>query len=163
MRMILDFLLLAASGVACLYCWVLSRRLKALANAEKGLGAGISQLTSSAEEMKSAIAATKAGADAAANKLETLLVRAEQKAAELAAMFTQIDAASDSVAEKTENATRKYVDTLTPFLAEASEVADRLFQAIEHGRPQPPADDGLETAYLDPVEQAPAEAAGGRS
>ena len=54
MALVVDFLLLAASGTAGLYCFVLSRRLKGLTNASGGLGAGVAALAQSAEEMKSA-------------------------------------------------------------------------------------------------------------
>lgn len=166
-EMVLDFLLLAASGVACFYCWVLSKRLKGLTSAEKGLGAGIQQLSISAEEVKAAVAAAKSGADAAAARLELLLQRADQKTTELNALFGDIDSASEQIAQKTEGATRKYVDTLSPFLAEANEIADRLFMAIERApraaapaaaAPQAPVDE-REPAYLDEVEQ-PRRAAG---
>lgn len=163
--MVPDFLLLAASGVACFYCWTLSRRLKALTSAEKGLGAGISQLSHSAEEVKSAVAAAKAGADAAASRLETLLARADQKTAELEKLYQEIGLASDAVAVKTEGATRKYVDTLSPFLAEANEIADKLFSALEHApraaRTAPAAED--DAAYLEPVEPRKPRAVGGHS
>ena len=166
MEMVLDFLLLAASGVACFYCWVLSKRLKGLTSAEKGLGAGIQQLSVSAEEVKAAVATAKSGADATAAKLEQLLQRAEQKIAELNALFNEVDEAGEKVAAKTEGATRKYVDTLTPFLTEANEIADRLFAAIERA-PRSPAPaaptaaaiDDREPAFLDEVEQ-PRRAAG---
>lgn len=163
--MISDFLLLAASGVACFYCWMLSRRLKALSSAEKGIGAGISQLSQSAEEVKAAVAATRAGADAAAAKLEALLARAEQKSAELSALYAQIEGAGEAVAAKTEGATRRYVDTLSPFLSEANEIADKLFAAIERApraASATPADD-QEAAYLEPVDPRAARAAGGHA
>lgn len=167
MDLVLDFLLLAASGVACFYCWILSKRLKSLTSAEKGLGAGIQQLSVSAEEVKAAVATAKSGADAAAARLEQLLQRAELKTAELNALFGEIDKASDQVAEKTEGATRHYVDTLSPFLAEANEIADKLFAAIERApraatsqaSPAAAPIDDDEPAYLEEVEQ-PRRAAG---
>ena len=162
--MISDFLLLAASGVACFYCWMLSRRLKALSSAEKGIGAGISQLSQSAEEVKAAVAASRAGSDAAAARLEALLERAEQKCAELSALYAQIEGAGEAVAAKTEGATRRYVDTLSPFLSEANEIADKLFAAIERTprAAAAPADD-QDAAYLEPVDPRAARAAGGHA
>lgn len=165
MDLVLDFLLLSASGVACFYCWILSTRLKGLTSAEKGLGAGIQQLSVSAEEVKSAVSAARAGADAAAARLEQLLLRAESKTAEINALFGQIDAASELIAAKAEGATHKYVDTLSPFLSEASAIADRLFSAIERAPraasapalAEPP--DDREPAFLEEVDQ-PRRAAG---
>lgn len=170
--LILDFLLLAASGVACFYCFMLSRRLKKLTSAEKGLGAGIAALSQSAEEVRIAVATSKAGADQAAARLETLLARAEQKASELTALYGDIEGAGEAIAAKTEGATRKYVDTLAPFLNEANLIADKLFAAIERAPRAPAAAhpaplaveapmDDREPAYLEEVEQRPQRAAGG--
>ncbi|MBY0421810.1 MAG: hypothetical protein K2Q06_05860 [Parvularculaceae bacterium] len=168
-ELVLDFLLMAASGVACFYCFMLSRRLKKLTSAEKGIGAGVAALSQSAEEVKSAVATAKAGADQAAARLEALLVRAEQKAAELGALYKEVEGAGEAIAVKTEGATRKYVDTLAPFLNEANDIADKLFAAIERApravsapTPAPLAApvDEREPEYLEEVEQRPQRAGG---
>ena len=130
MELVVDFLLLAASGTAGLFCWVLSRKLKALTSAEAGLGAGVAALSQSAEEMKTTVADAKASAEETAARIETLLTEADQKAAHLQGLIDQLADMSASVAGHAENATRKYLDTLAPFLDEANEAADRLLGAI---------------------------------
>jgi ABC-type transporter Mla subunit MlaD len=130
MELVVDFLLLAASGTAGLFCWVLSRKLKAMTSAEAGLGAGIAALSQSAEEMKRAVAETKSSADETAARIESLLAEAEGKAAHLQALIDQLTEMSASVADHAENATKKYLETLEPFLAEANETANRLLGAI---------------------------------
>lgn len=131
MDLVTDFLLLAASATACLYCFVLSRRLKGLTSAKDGLGAGIAALSQSASEMKSAVSATKASADAAASRIETLMSEADAKAQQLQSLIDELTEMSASVVDHAEGATKKYVDTLAPFLGEANDAAARLLQAIE--------------------------------
>lgn len=131
MDMVTDFLLLAASATACLYCYVLSKRLKGLSNANEGLGAGIAALSQSAEEVKTAVASTKASADAAAARIETLMLEADVKAKELQALIDELADMGASVVAHAEGATKKYVDTLAPFLGEANDAAARLLGAIE--------------------------------
>ena len=131
MDLVTDFLLLAASATACLYCFVLSRRLKGLTSAKDGLGAGIAALSQSANEMKSAVSETKASADAAASRIETLMAEADAKAEQLQTLIDQLSEMSASVVEHAEGATKKYVDTLAPFLGEANDAAARLLEAIE--------------------------------
>lgn len=130
MELVVDFLLLAASGTAGLFCWVLSRKLKALTSAEAGLGAGVAALSQSAEEMRSTVAAAKASANDTAARIETLLSEADEKAAHLKGLIDQLAEMSASVAGHAESATRKYLETLAPFLDEANEAADRLLGAI---------------------------------
>lgn len=132
MELVINFLLLAASGTAALFCWILSRKLKALTDAEAGIGAGIAALSQSAEEVKSAVAGTKLSADETAARIETLLEDANDKAAHLEALIDQLGDMSASVSQHADSATRKYLDTLAPFLDEANEAADRLLGAIAH-------------------------------
>lgn len=137
MDLIIDFLLLATSATACFYCIVLSRRLKGLTGAKEGLGAGIAALSRSAEEVKSAIAGTKSSADAAASRIERLLKEAEAKTRAMQALMDDLNDTSTSVVAEAEAATKKYVDTLAPFLGEANEAASRLLSAIGQASPAP--------------------------
>lgn len=130
MDLVIDFLLLAASGTAGLYCWILSRKLKALTNAEAGFGASIAALSKSAEEMKSAVENARGSADETVARIEILLGQAEEKEAQIRGLIDQLGEMSASVGEHAENATKKYLETLTPFLEEANEVADRLLKAV---------------------------------
>ncbi|MBI1366980.1 MAG: hypothetical protein GC153_13615 [Alphaproteobacteria bacterium] len=142
MEMVTDFLLLAASGTACLYCLILSRRLKGLTSMKGGLGAGIAALSRSAEEMKKAIGDTKRSADASAERLEAAISHADRKAEQLRGLIAELGEMEASVINHAEGATRKYVDTLAPILGEANDAAERLFAAIESApvvTPFPPA------------------------
>lgn len=130
MELVVDFLLLAASGTAGLFCWVLSRKLKALTSVEAGLGAGVAALSQSAEEMKTTLDGVKTSAEETAARVEALLAEADEKAAHLKGLIEQLGEMSASVAGHAERATRKYLDTLAPFLEEANQAADRLIGAI---------------------------------
>ncbi|HXI87697.1 MAG TPA: hypothetical protein VNH64_09575 [Parvularculaceae bacterium] len=131
MEMITDFLLLAASGTACLYCLILSRRLKGLTTVKGGIGAGIAALSRSAEEMKKALGETRRSADAAAARLELAISQADRKSAQLRELVDELDAMSASVVNHAEGATKKYVDALGPILGEANDAAQRLLTALE--------------------------------
>lgn len=159
MELVIDFLLLAASGTAGLFCWVLSRKLKALTSAEAGLGAGIAALSQSAEEMKRAVAETRSSADQTAARIELLLAEAEGKAKHLQGLIDQLTEMSASVVDHAENATRKYLETLEPFLEEANETANRLLGAIAAA----PETGGRETLAREAVLRALAQDAGGEN
>ncbi|MEE2690785.1 MAG: hypothetical protein VX640_04500 [Pseudomonadota bacterium] len=139
MDLVTDFLLLAASATACLYCFVLNRRLKGLTSAREGLGAGIAALSRSAEEMKSAVSTTRQSADAAAARIETLLGEADEKTQHLQKLIDELSEMSSSVVAHAEGATKKYVDTIAPFLGEANDAAARLLEAIERAPSARPA------------------------
>lgn len=130
MDMVIDFLLLAASGTASLYCFILNRRLKGLTAAKTGLGAGIASLSQSAEEMKFAVAATKKAADEAAMRLEKAIADADKKSIYLDDLISQLGEMSASVTAHAEGATQRYLDTLSPIIGEANAAADRLADAI---------------------------------
>lgn len=130
MDMVIDFLLLAASGTASLYCFILNRKLKGLTAAKTGLGAGIASLSQSAEEMKFAVAATKKAADEAAIRLEKAIADADKKSIYLDDLISQLGEMSASVTAHAEGATQKYLDTLSPIIGEANAAADRLADAI---------------------------------
>lgn len=131
MDLVMDFLLLAASGTACFYCLVLNRRLKGLTSAKGGLGAGIAALSQSAADVKKAVEGTKMAADAAAARIEGLLAKADEKEARLNDLMDQIADMSASIVNHADGATKKYVDGLAPFIGEANAAAESLIEAIE--------------------------------
>ncbi len=131
MSLIIDFLLLAASGAACFYCWVLSTRIKSITNTKDGIHTGIVALTQSAEEIQSAIASTKNAATESSTTLEQLLSEANQKIPELRDLMTQITDISQTAVHETETATTNLFEMLTPHIKEAQEVSYQLLDALE--------------------------------
>lgn len=93
MDVIMDGLLIAAALFAGTFCWVLSRRVRALKSLDSGLGAAIVTLTrqielargtldearSSARETRQDLAQLTARADAASAQLRLLLMAVERR------------------------------------------------------------------------------------
>lgn len=91
MALIIDFLLLAASGGACFYCWVLSKRLKALTSTKDGFHTGIAALSQSAEDMQTTLKKTQEIAGENSARLEQLLRESDEKISELRDFLTDLD------------------------------------------------------------------------
>lgn len=131
MALIIDFLLLAASGTACFYCWILSKRLKALTSSKDGIQTGIVALSQSAEEMQSALASTKDAANASVIQLEMLIDEAQKKGPELQELLEQLSAVSSQAVQETEGAARNLVDILSPHIEDAKTSANLLLRSLE--------------------------------
>lgn len=131
MNFIIDFLLLAASGAACFYCWVLSTRIKSITNTKDGIHTGIVALTQSAEEIQSAIASTKLAATESSANLEQLLAEADKKIPELRDLMSQITEISQTAVQETETATTNLFTMLTPHIKEAQAASYQLLDALE--------------------------------
>ncbi len=131
MSLIIDFLLLAGSGTACLYCWILSKRLKALTNSEGGIQTGIVALSQSAEEMQEAMATTKEAANASVAQLEQLVEEIQQRKPELEALLEQISEVSTQAVTETESAARNLVEILAPHIEDAKSSANLLLRSLE--------------------------------
>ncbi|MEO0912205.1 MAG: hypothetical protein AAFY59_04345 [Pseudomonadota bacterium] len=83
MELIADGLLIAAAGTAALYCWVLSRRLTALNDLDKGLGGAIASLSAQVDETRASLAAAKSATRDQSREMQDLTRRAEAAAAKL--------------------------------------------------------------------------------
>jgi len=78
-----DLLLTAAALGAAAYCYVLSRRLKALASLEGGMGSAIAVLSSQVDELTQLLNTAKDAAGKSGKSLEQQSVRAEAVAQRL--------------------------------------------------------------------------------
>lgn len=130
MDLVIDFLLLATSGAACLYCIVLSNKLKSLTNMRAGLGAGITALSRSTDEVRAVMEKARADADASSARLENLIREAQVQAQELKSLAGELEAMGRSVVDHADGATDKYLSMLSPMLEEANAAADNLLAAI---------------------------------
>jgi len=139
MALIIDFLLLAASGTACFYCWILSKRLKALTSSKDGIQTGIVALSQSAEEMQGALATTKDAANASVAQLEILINEAQKKGPELQELLEQLSDVSNQAVQETEGAARNLVDILSPHIEDAKTSANLLLRSLEMAAQQTPA------------------------
>ena len=99
MQAIVDFILLAASAAAAIYCFVLSARLKKLNDLRSGLGAGIPSMSVTLKQTRDMLEATKKISLESEAKLKTLLEDASRLAPELADLLEAIIEAGDQAAD----------------------------------------------------------------
>ncbi len=96
MELIADGLLIAAASTAALYCWVLSRRLTALKNLDKGLGGAIASLSAQVDETRASLASAKSQTGAQTRELKELTMRADVAAKKLEIILTTVQKAKIS-------------------------------------------------------------------
>jgi Mg2+/Co2+ transporter CorB len=102
MQMIVDFMLLAASAAAAIYCLVLSGKLKKPNDMRSGLGASIAAMSVTLEQTRKMLAEAKNAQREAEENLQTLINDAGKTAAELSDLVEAIlDAADFAVDEIT--------------------------------------------------------------
>ena len=78
MDLIGDFLLLAASLGAALYCYILAKRLRRFTALETGMGGAIAVLSAQVDEMTQALQKAQRIAGQSEERLEALTLQAEQ-------------------------------------------------------------------------------------
>lgn len=93
MDVMMDGLLLAASLFAALYCWVLSRRVRALQSLDAGLGGAIVTLTRQIELARVTLEEAKSGARETRQDLAELTARADAAAAQLRLLLAAVERA----------------------------------------------------------------------
>lgn len=90
MDLIQDIILLFISGLACVYCIKLNRRLKGLSNLKSGVGASIVSLTEAIHKTHTAAQKAQASTEDSVKMLRQLIEKAETLSTQLEA--TAIDA-----------------------------------------------------------------------
>jgi hypothetical protein len=83
MDLISDFLLVAGSFGAAVYCYVLSSRLKRFTTLETGMGGAIAVLSAQVDDMTVALEKARGAANGSAESLEELTARGEVVAKKL--------------------------------------------------------------------------------
>jgi hypothetical protein len=130
MDIIIDFVLLAVSGVAAFYCAVLHRRLGRLMDAERGIGVAIASMSATLDQTK-----------------QILIVAQEncrRSAEELAPLIDEARRLSDKLTEATDIASEMTVLALGDIEKAAATGEERVKRALETPRtlPKRPADFG---------------------
>lgn len=115
-----DIALFLVSFAACIYCVVLSRRLKQLQNTRNGLGASIKAMSDSVTAVSAATHETLNQAAGVATRLSALLTEANQ--------------ACDRVAELTEQLDGAHTQTVRSMRAAQSEIRDSISQSLTQSR-----------------------------
>lgn len=90
MQTIVDFMLLAASASAAVYCFMLSGKLKKLNDLRSGLGASIASMSLSLEQTRRMLDETKISQRQAEENLRTLIEDAGRTASELSDLVDAI-------------------------------------------------------------------------
>ncbi|MDP1556266.1 MAG: hypothetical protein Q8S09_06675 [Hyphomonas sp.] len=99
-----DIAIFLVSFAACVYCFVLSKRLKALQNTKDGLGATITALSTSIAQMSSTTQDTRVRVESMATRLAHLIAEAEKTCQKLEATIASVDTAKASATDEVHTA-----------------------------------------------------------
>jgi hypothetical protein len=90
MEQIADGLLIAGALAAAFYCWMLSRRLRALKNLDSGLGQSIATLSRQVDEVRSSLEVVRQTSIERHRELSEVTARAEMAAGRLELLLASI-------------------------------------------------------------------------
>jgi len=99
-----DIAIFLVSFAACIYCFVLSKRLKALQNTKDGLGATITALSTSIAQMSSTTQDTRVRVESMATRLAHLIAEAEATCKKLDETIASVDLAKASATDEVHTA-----------------------------------------------------------
>lgn len=99
-----DIAIFLVSFAACVYCIVLSRRLKALQNTKDGLGATITALSTSISQMSATTQDTRVRVESMATRLAHLISEAEKTCQRLEETIASVDTAKASATDEVHTA-----------------------------------------------------------
>lgn len=131
MEMIIDFMLLAASGAATFYCFILSRKLEALKSTEKGLGATIATMSHTVDQARATVSMAKESSAESINELTPLIEETKDILPQLTEMIDVISELADIAIRDINNASGKAGAELDARLAKAKALRERLDEQID--------------------------------
>ncbi len=131
MEMIIDFMLLAASGAATFYCFILSRKLEALKNTEKGLGATIATLSHTVDQARSTVTMAKESSAESINDLTPLIAETREILPQLTEMIDVISELAEIAIREVNEASGQAGAELDTRLAKAKALQQRLDEQID--------------------------------
>ena len=99
-----DIAVFLVSFAACIYCFVLSKRLKALQNTRDGLGATITALSTSIATMSATTQDTRVRVESMATRLAHLISEADKACQKLESVIDSIDKAKASATDEVQTA-----------------------------------------------------------
>ena len=129
-----DIALFLVSFAACLYCALLSRRLKALQNTKNGLGATIRAMSESVAAVSSARHETQAQAGELATRLASVLKEARDAGKKLEELKLALESKDRETSRRIQAADAEIRTTMREALAQSSDkIAEisRLTQRLE--------------------------------
>lgn len=130
MDLIQDIILLFISGLACVYCIKLNRKLKGLSNLKSGVGASIVSLTEAIHKTHNAAQKAQASTEDSVKMLKLLIEKAETLSTQLEA--TTIDAERRLKTARSLNAAleEKVTVTLPNSVTKAQNTASSLLKVV---------------------------------
>ncbi len=166
MEMIFDFMLLAASGSAAVYCFVLNRKLQRLKDTEKGLGATIASMAAAVEQAQAAVAQAKKSSTESVNELAPLVAETREFLPKLTSLAESIGGIADSTIANINEAALAATKEIAVCLNAAGPVQP-ISTTDDNQAPSAPDDDITASAeplgdadrieFSDPEQQAPAQ------
>lgn len=142
MEMIIDFMLLAASGAATFYCFILSRKLEALKSTEKGLGATIATMSHTVDQARATVAMAKESSSQSVEELTPLIEETKEVLPQLTEMIDVISELAEIAIRDVNEASGKASAELEARLAKAHALQERLDQQIDFFLADGPDPDG---------------------
>lgn len=104
MQLIVDFILLAASGAATVYCFVLSRRLAKLNDMKNGIGASIASMSQALDQTQQVLALAKSSSLEGVQRLTALLEDAERVGPEIRELIDALGELATDATDDIDNA-----------------------------------------------------------
>lgn len=130
LQVVTDIALLLVSASACLYCFLLSRRLKALQNLKKGLGASIVSLSDAIAKTSVAAQEARLSASESADKLTKLLADIDKSVPVVDDLIESISRSTRRAANETTRMQDEAVATVKPVLEDARHTASELAKIV---------------------------------
>lgn len=131
MEMIVNFMLLAASGAATFYCFILSRKLEALKNTEKGLGATIATMSHTVDQARSTVTLAKESSAQSINELKPLIEETKDILPQLTEMIDVLSELAEIAIRDVNDASSVASASLDERLEKARELQERLDEQID--------------------------------
>lgn len=150
MEMIINFMLLAASGAATFYCFILSRKLEALKSTEKGLGATIATMSHTVDQARSTVAMAKETSAESIAELSPLVEETKEILPQLSEMIDVISELAEIAIRDVNEASGKATASLDERLAKARELQEKLDQQIDFFLVDGPDPDGPGARHVQP-------------
>ena len=125
-----DMVLIFISGMACLYCAILSRRLKKLNDLKTGVGASILSLTKAIEDTHKAAHEAQTSTLHIVETLRHLLKKSESAAPKIEALIMELEQASDNAKSHRRELTDIVDTTLSPAIDKAQVTASGLLKIV---------------------------------
>ncbi|MCA8887617.1 MAG: hypothetical protein KDA46_02230 [Parvularculaceae bacterium] len=104
MELIVNLVLLATSGAAAVYCYILSIRLKKLNDTRAGLGASIAAMSTALDQTKHTLTVAREASLESIERLTALLEEGQRLAPELTQLMDALDELASIAADDIERA-----------------------------------------------------------